>query len=416
MLVERGGKRRPVPPASPLAGPKLTFQAVGRAAIRREGRVREAAAGHGATAASAEKRMAGTDPSEVPLAKQRAVEGEDEVSSMSAGVKCGMNTGVVCADGDEETDDMEALPAAFKKNFRQELDEALPGMTGKALGKSLAPMQKKQKELAENQVQLKKEINMLRESQTQQSINMSKQIEALIAAVKTLTTDGAQMIAGQLPGSTGHVVQSGAGSAQSASVPVGGATSGGAAGQGNEEGQHRVLMKFATRQLRTAPEAVERAARSRMNYSGVAPTYSGKQSHTHLTLHFQTYGDAEAYTEKFRPTKIVDKEGKPVILSHKNRIDNRPPHVRRRGVALAPLHDELWYALSLGEKLELAHETTPTTHTLLYAVNETTDEVREACRAYWADDGEQCRVTRLCDFADFVATEVQDKANAAIVS
>lgn len=133
-------------------------------------------------------------------------------------------------------------------------------------------------------------------------------------------------------------------------------------------------------------------------------------------MHFQTYAEAEAYSAKFRPGTILDRDGQLVIYSHKGRVDARPPQVRRRGAALAPIHDQLRVVLAPGEKLELAHEAKLVTYSLFFAVNGGTQTVREVARAYWHDDGDQCMVTKIDTFADFVPDEVWQKAMAAIGS
>lgn len=80
--------------------------------------------------------------------------------------------------------------AAFKQDFRQELEQAMPGMVGRALTKSLAPIMKKQQEMADNQAQMRKDINLLREGQAKQSVDMAAQIAKLTEAVQAMSASG----------------------------------------------------------------------------------------------------------------------------------------------------------------------------------------------------------------------------------
>lgn len=182
------------------------------------------------------------------------------------------------------------------------------------------------------------------------------------------------------------------------------------------EGRHLVLMKFATRQLRGAREGVERSARSRMNYTGPVPTYSGKDYHTHLTLHFQSYDDAERYSEIFRKVGILDRADAAVIYSHKDRVDERPPHVQRRGRAMSTIYEELKPLIRPGEKLELAHEVRPVKYSIFFLLNTATEDVHEVCRAYYHDDGEECKIDKVEDFGQFVPIDMQEKVRGVISS
>lgn len=175
-----------------------------------------------------------------------------------------------------------------------------------------------------------------------------------------------------------------------------------------------VFMEFSTRKLRSVREGVERAARSQIGYAGPAPTYSGKHLHTHLTLHFQTYDAAETYSQTFRNSEIKDSEGCEVIYSHKNRVDTRPPQVKRRGIAMSLVYAALKAALEPGEKLEQAHEGNDGERfALFYSVNETTNNVRELVQAHWSDDGTHVRVDRFVDWHPSVPETIRTKVAQA---
>lgn len=132
------------------------------------------------TATNQEKRSADGQPTEVPPAKQRVVEGETD------------DCEVVADEGDQVSADLDAVLAAFKRDFRQELVEAMPGMVQRSLTKSLEPIFKKQKEMADTQTQMRKDIILLREGQAKQSIDMAAQIEKLTKAVQELSASGAR--------------------------------------------------------------------------------------------------------------------------------------------------------------------------------------------------------------------------------
>lgn len=368
---------------------------------------------------TAEKRGAESQPQELPAAKQRAV--EDDIGDMS-----GDDGGAVVATSSEQppvSSETAAMLAAFNINFRRELDDALPEMVGRALGNVLEPMQQRQRKLGETTEQLRKDVSRLHEAQTSQAIKMDRQMAELTAAVKALAGGNAAGTgvgpteAGRAACSTGQPSSSApsyathAGARPGASGVQGGTSSSAAA---SAQGEHLVLMKFTKRTLRPAMEGVERSARSRMGFFGAAPTYSGKRYHTHLTLHFATHNDAESCANVFRKAGIQDIDGGEVIYSHKGRIDTRPMPVRRRGAAMAPIHEVLETHVSPGEKLEQAHETKDTDqHTIFYAVNETQDAVRELVRVHWVDDEAMVKILRFGGLAADISDQVRKAAERA---
>lgn len=155
--------------------------------------------------------------------------------------------------------------------------------------------------------------------------------------------------------------------------------------------------------------------RSRVGYQGPLPGYSGKRFHTHLTLHFDTYIAAEEYSQVFRKAGIVDNENAEVIYSHKDRVDTRPPQIKRRGIAMAPLYNVIKKALHPGEKLDQVHEgKDDDKYGLFYAIQETSDVVRELVQAHWTDDGSTVRIVRFSNWAASVPVEVRTEAEKIV--
>lgn len=97
-----------------------------------------------------------------------------------------------------------------------------------------------------------------------------------------------------------------------------------------------VLLQFAEVELHKAMCGVEQAMRSRSTYSGAHPkVIKGRDFHTFLTVGFDRYEDAEAYTADMERANIVDRRGVPVQVIHKTKKDDRPPEVASRGKALS---------------------------------------------------------------------------------
>lgn len=130
------------------------------------------------TTTAQEKRSAEYLHADVPPAKQRVVEEEED------------DRAELADPGEQVTADLDAVLAAFKEGFRQELEQAMPRMVGRALTKSLVPIMKKQQEMAENQAQRRKDINLLREGQAKQSIDMTAQIAKLTEEVQAMSAGG----------------------------------------------------------------------------------------------------------------------------------------------------------------------------------------------------------------------------------
>lgn len=352
----------------------------------------------------------------MPPAKKSAV--DDEISSLS-----GEDGTIAPASSAPPATDTASILAAFKANFRQELRASLPGMVERSLGNLLEPLQQQQQTLQTETQRLRHDVGRLHEAQVQQAIDMKAQMSELAEAIRGLRAQPPPAGAGgseRPPNQTSD--QPAPAFTPSAPRPPGKPTVPGGSGSRplvgcsappTHEGRI-VLMKFASRELRGNMEGLEQSARSRLDYKGPPPTYSGLRYHTHLTLHFGTYSDADAYSGALRKAGVTDRLGRPVIYSHKDRVDSRPPKVKRRGAAMATVFDALKPALTANEKLDMAHETKGSEpFSIFIAINEAPSSVRELVKAFWTDDGEKVRITRFAVFLKDVPENVRQAASSA---
>lgn len=255
----------------------------------------------------------------------------------------------------------------------------------------------------------------MEESQSDMSLKIDKLIKAVGAlAAPTATQSGEAASSSAQQGSAYQTPQAG---------QAGPSLSGSAAAppqapfspQGPRE--EIVLLQFRDKEFRKTMEGFERSVRSKTNYSGEVPEYSGPKFHRFLTLSFYSYDSAVEYTKVLESAKPHDRQGHRVEVIHKMRRDERPPDVKRRGAALAPYYALFEEALAKGESMEQTHETkTDSPFTSYIAMNEVTETWQELGRVHWKDDGSAMHVSKVDTFSDCVSEKLRGRLLALVKS
>lgn len=154
-----------------------------------------------------------------------------------------------------------------------------------------------------------------------------------------------------------------------------------------------MLLQYDSPHLAGEMPGAEARWRWKLAPSSTTTEVTAPKVRPNLTVKSATFSEAASYAKALQG-RTFDKKGGNVEVAHKVAKANRPPHIIRRGEALAPSCKVLEKTLTKGETLEQTHNSKITpTETCYFVVNKATEKVRDIDRMQWLrQDG--CRQRR----------------------
>lgn len=178
-------------------------------------------------------------------------------------------------------------------------------------------------------------------------------------------------------------------------------------------GEHIVILCFAEPHIRADMEGLVAASRSRFPDAPAPSRFEGPKYHDYLTCYFDSFAEAASFT-KVLDGKVFDRSGAKVGVVHKGAKASAPPHVQRRGKALAPAYAAFFKALRDDEELHQAHRTKQNPARTEYIAIGPENRVRKLGAVMWKDTTDSVSIVEWECLDSSLSTDVRSSLNALV--